>query len=123
MKKLILLLIATTFTFIGCQNKDKNAASGDAAFIKLSEEFLDGYLGWRPQYGVSLGYHQYDGKITDYSKTSLDAEVSRLKEFDKKLSEIDSVSLSTKKQYDWKILSSNIKREIFTFENLKVYTS
>jgi len=122
MKKIISLLMVMTFAFMGCNKTDKNAASGDAAFEKLSEEFLNSYLAWRPQYGVSLGYHQYDGKITDFSKASLAAEVSRLKEYDKKLSEIDLASLSAKKQFDWKILSYNIKREIFTFENLKIYT-
>jgi uncharacterized protein (DUF885 family) len=122
MKKIILLLFVSTFAFISCNKTDKNAASGDVAFEKLSEEFIDGYLAWRPQSGVSLGYHQYDGKIADYSKVSIDAEIARLKDFDTKFSEIDSASLSTKKYYDWKMLRSNIKRELFSFENLEVYT-
>ena len=122
MKKIILLLFASTFAFISCNKTDKNAASGDVAFEKLSEEFIDGYLAWRPQSGVSLGYHQYDGKIADYSKASIDAEIVRLKDFDTKFSEIDSASLSAKKYYDWKMLHSNIKRELFNFENFEVYT-
>lgn len=122
MKKIIFLLFVSTFAFIGCNKTDKNAASGDVAFEKISEEFIDGYLAWRPQSGVSLGYHQYDGKITDYSKASINSEIARLKDYEKKLSEIDSASLSTKKYYDWKILHSNIKRELFNFENLEVYT-
>ncbi len=121
MKKIILLLFASTFAFISCNKTDKNAASGDVAFEKLSEEFIDGYLAWRPQSGVSLGYHQYDGKIADYSKASIDAEIVRLKDFDTKFSEIDSASLSTKKYYDWKMLHSNIKRELLNFENFEVY--
>ena len=80
MKKIILLLFVSTFAFISCNKTDKNAASGDVAFEKLSEEFIDGYLAWRPQSGVSLGYHQYDGKIADYSKASIEAEVTSLKE-------------------------------------------
>jgi uncharacterized protein (DUF885 family) len=122
MKKIILLLFVSTFVFISCNKIDKNAASGDVAFEKLSEEFIDGYLAWRPQSGVSLGYHQFDGKIADYSKVSIDAEIARLKDFDTKFSEIDSASLSTKKYYDWKMLRSNIKRELFNFENLDLYT-
>ena len=122
MKKIILLLFVSIFAFISCNKTDKNAASGDVAFEKLSEEFIDGYLAWRPQSGVSLGYHQYDGKIADYSKASIDAEIVRLKDFDTKFSEIDSASLSAKKYYDWKMLHSNIKRELFNFENFEVYT-
>ena len=122
MKKIILLLFISTFAFISCNKTGKNADSGDVAFEKLSEEFISGYLAWRPQSGVYLGYHQYDGKITDYSKASIDSEIARLKDFDTKFSEIDSATLSTKKYYDWKMLRSNIKRELFGFENLDLYT-
>ena len=47
----------------------------DSVFVRLSEEFLDGYLAWRPQSGTYLGLHEYDGKVKDYSKSSLDAEL------------------------------------------------
>jgi uncharacterized protein (DUF885 family) len=117
MKKIILLLFVVIFAFIGCNKTDKNEG-----FEKLSEDYLKGYLDWRPQSGVYLGYHQYDGKITDYSKASIDAEIARLKDFDAKFSEIDSASLSTKEYYDWKLLRSNIKNELFSFVDLKVYT-
>lgn len=120
MKKYILLVLV--FAFFSCNKNDKNIASGDAAFEKLSEEYLKGYLDWRPQSGVALGLHEYDGKIADYSKSSIDAEIARLKDFDSKFSKIDSASLSTKQYYDWKMLRSNIKNELFSFEDLKVFT-
>lgn len=121
MKKIILLQFILIFTLIGCQKTEKITVSGDSDFQKLSEEYLNGYLAWRPQFGVRLGLHEYDGKITDYSKASIAAEIARLNEFGKKLSAIDSASLSTKKYYDWKILSSSIKNELFYFEDLKIY--
>ena len=122
MKKIIVLFFISTFTFIGCNQNKKETASGDENFQKISEEYLKGYLDWRPESGVSLGLHEYDGKLSDYSKTSLDNEVARLKEYDTKLSEIDSASLSTKIYYDWRILRSSIKKELFTIEDLKIYT-
>lgn len=114
MKKYILLVLV--FAFFSCNKTDKNQA-----FEKLSEDYLKGYLDWRPQSGVSLGLHEYDGKMADYSKKSLDAEIARLKDFDKKFSAIDSASLNTQEFYDWKLLRSNIKNELFSFEDLKVY--
>ncbi len=115
MKKHILLLVLTV-AFLGCNKTEKNED-----FEKLSEDYLKGYLDWRPQLGVALGLHEYDGKIADYAKASIDAEIARLKDFDKKFSEIDSASLDTKEYYDWKLLRSNIKNELFSFEDLKVY--
>lgn len=121
MKKYILILLV--FVLFGCKKTEqKSNSSEDIAFEKLSENYIKGYLDWRPGYGVYLGFHEYDGKSADYSKASIAAELTRLKEYDEKLSTIDSVSLSTKKYYDWKILRSNIKNEIFNFEDLKLFT-
>ena len=122
MKKIILLQFVLTLALAGCNKNDKNSAAGDAAFEKLSEEYLKGYLDWRPQSAVALGLHEYDGKLANYSKASIAAEEARLKEYEAKFSEIDSASLSTKKYYDWKMLRSNTKNELFSFEDLKIYT-
>ena len=122
MKKINLLFITLTIlTFISCNQAGKSGA-GDAAFEKLSEEYLKGYLTWRPQTGTYLGLHKYDGKITDYSKASIDAELARLKEYDQKFAEVDSASLSKKKYYDLQMLKLAVKNEIFGIEDLHYFT-
>ena len=109
-----------------CNNQDKNGTlkseNADKAFHQLSDEFLQGYLNWRPQGAVALGFHEYDGKIADFSKASLDNELQRLKDYDQRLSTIDTSSLSEKMFYDYRILQAAIKNEIFNFEDLKIYT-
>jgi len=121
MKKIILSLLI--LSFFSCNKTETKAEiTQDSTFKKLSEEYLKGYLDWRPGYGVYLGLHEYDGKTTDYSKASISAEVARLKDYDAKLAELDSASLSIKTYYDWKMLGSSIKNELFSFEDLKVYT-
>lgn len=119
MKKIILFQFVLLFSLISCT---KNTATGDAAFDKLSEDYIKGYLDWRPQSGVALGLHEYDGKLSNLGKASMAAEITRLKEYDQKLSTIDSASLSTKKYYDLKILKASIKNELYNFEDLKVYS-
>jgi uncharacterized protein (DUF885 family) len=122
MKKLTLLLIPFTVLFSCNQNsKSNSSSSGDAEFQKLSDNYLSGYLAWRPAAGVALGYHQYDGKVTDVSKASLDKELARLKDFDQKLSGTDTASLSPKMFYDFRILRSAIKNDIFAFEDIDAY--
>ena len=122
MKKFIHLLIPVAVLF-GCeQNKPvQSGISGDAAFQKLSDDYLNGYLAWRPANGVALGYHQYDGKVTDMSKESLGKELGRLKDFDQKLAATDTASLSPKMFYDFRILHSAIKNEILNFEDMGAY--
>ncbi len=110
-----------------CNNNDKNSnavetKSGDAAFKQISDSFITGYLAWRPQSAVALGYHEYDGKVTDYSKASLDNELKRLKDFDRQLNAVDTASLSTQNFFDLQLLKMGIKNEIFNFEDMKVYS-
>jgi uncharacterized protein (DUF885 family) len=123
MKKLILVLAVLAALLISCRENPKyiQSGSGDAAFQKLSDEFLDGYLAWRPEYAVYLGIHEYDGKITDFSKQSIDSELIRLKTYEQKFSAIDSASLSPEMYYDLRILLGALMNEIFNFEDLQIF--
>ena len=94
----------------------------DAAFARLADEYIAGYLAWRPQTGTSLGLHEYDGKVTDYSQASLRAELARLKSFDKRSGLLDANHLSQQAFYDYRILHSAIQREIFGFEQMRTYS-
>ena len=123
MQKLSLLLI---FLLAGCagpsRTSPKTATDTDAAFVHLTEEFLAGYLAWRPQTGTALGFHEYDGQVTDFSRASLDAELARLKSFNQRLGKLNAKRLSQPAFYDYRILRGAIKREIFRFEEMQEFT-
>src|SRR6266571_943724 len=117
MQKLLLFIVAVLVP--GCaklpQPNSSSHSDGDAAFDQLANEYMNGYLQWRPQAGTALGFHQYDGKVTDLSRPSLDAELARLKSFEQKLSAINVHTLSPQAAYDYRILRGAIGREIFGF--------
>ena len=117
----VILVLATA-----CNNNPDKAAgttgSADEAFGKLSDDYLNGYLAWRPQQAVSLGFHEYDGKVTDYSKASIDAELKRLKDYEQKLNAVDTTGLSPKMFYDYRILKLAIQSDIYNIEDFKYYT-
>ncbi len=94
----------------------------DQVFAKLAEDYIQGYLAWRPQTGTALGFHQYDGKVTDLSKASLDAELARLQSFDRRLAEMDAAQITPQAAYDYHILRGAIKREIFSFDQMQIYS-
>jgi uncharacterized protein (DUF885 family) len=124
MQKKQILICFSILILSGCQqnSKEKQPASADPGFQQLSENFLSGYLAWRPAAAVSLGFHEYDGKLTDMGKTSISNELARLKEYDQKLDALDTSALSEKMYYDYRILRNAIKAEIFNFEDMQVYT-
>lgn len=117
--------ITLALLLTGCaapQSPRSGASTGaDAAFTALAKEFLSDYLEWRPQMGTSLGLHQYDGKLTDYSRASIDRELARLRSYDKRLDAIDARQLSRRNHYDYRILQTAVKSEIFHFDEMAVY--
>src|SRR6266568_1847314 len=123
MKKFLLL---SALMLAGCarlpQPSSTAAKQGDATFAKVADEYLTGYLAWRPQTGTTLGLHQYDGQVTDFSQASLNAELARLKTFERRLRALATTDLSPEASYDYRILRGAIKREIFGFEQMQIYS-
>jgi uncharacterized protein (DUF885 family) len=99
-----------------------DAGSGDAALNQLADEYLTGFLAWRPLQAMQLGFHQYDGKLTDYSRASIDGELARLKEFDHRLDGIETATLSPQAYFDFRNLRSGIRRELFGLQEMGTYS-
>src|SRR5437016_11243928 len=93
----------------------------DSEYEAIAEEFIKGYFAARPLLGTAMGLHEYDGKITDYSRLALDAELSRLKRFEDRLREFDLDKLSQRQSIDLRILQGAIRKEIFQREAMSIY--
>jgi len=111
-----------TFCIVIARSSIGQAQNADASFTSLAEGYIQGYLAWRPQAGTTLGFHEFDGKMTDYSQASLGAELKRLQSFDKRLAELDPHQLSPRASYDYRILRGAVKREIFGFDQMQNYS-
>ena len=124
MQKTLNLFLSLAFIFTGCKqnSSDKLPGSSDASFQQLSESFISGYLAWRPQTAVSLGFHEFDGKLSDESKGSIDKELARLKDYNQKLEALDTNALSGKMFYDYRILKNAINTEIYNIQDFGIYT-
>ncbi len=130
--KLLFLTGTVVAVLAGCgpkQKTDQAAAAtdtttaGNTAFGTLAEAFIADYLAWRPQTGTYVGLHEYDGKVTDYSRASLDAELARLKDYRGRLAGLDTASLNGQDTYDYRLLRAAVDQEIFRFEDLGTYTT
>jgi uncharacterized protein (DUF885 family) len=122
MKTCLLLLLSLVACFQGLASEPSSGRTGgDRAFNRLADDYIAGFLAWRPQTGTSLGFHQYDGKVTDFSRPSLNAELARMRKFDDQLAAFNTNGLSAKAFYDYRILRSAIKRELFAFEEMAIY--
>ena len=97
------------------------AQTQDAEYEGVAEEYVKTYLAAHPLQGTALGFHEYDGKINDYSRLALDAELSRLRRFDDRLAKFDPAKLSPRQSIDLRILQAAVKRELFEMQDMSVF--
>ena len=94
------------------------AQTPDAEYEAVAEEYIKGYLTAHPLNATSLGFHEYDGKISDYSRLALDAELSRVRRFDDRLKKFDLEKLSARQSIDLRILQAAIKKQLFETQEM-----
>jgi uncharacterized protein (DUF885 family) len=115
-----ILLLAALYLFAQ-GNRGFAAEAEDGEYEAVAEEYIKGYLGAHPLEGTALGLHEYDGKITDYSRLALDAELSRLRRFDDRLNKFDRTKLSPRQSIDLRILQAAVKKDLFEMQEMSVF--
>ena len=117
----VLRLVGFTALALAMAGCTRPKVSPDVRFQKISNDYLEAHLAWRPAFGMGLGLHQYDGRISDFSRASLRAELRRLKQFDAELADFDPQPLGREAKIDYQLLQSLVRSEIFSFEKTDSY--
>ena len=116
--KLLLLIFLLTLCF---SRAALAAQAEDAEYDAVAEEYIKTYLAAHPLEGTALGLHEYDGKISDYSRLALDAEVNRLQRFDDRLKKFDPTKLSARQSIDLRILQAAVKKDLFEMQDMSIF--
>ncbi|MEO8664394.1 MAG: DUF885 domain-containing protein [Ignavibacteria bacterium] len=95
----------------------------DSDFEAMQEKFISEYLDLNPQYATSLGFHQYDGKISDNSLASINEEIAWYESYKQRLSEIDPSSLNKENYIGYKILWNEVNQSLFNLIERKSYAN
>ena len=119
MKSLPLILCAAVLSFPATlRAADQNR---DVDFEQVADEYIKGWLAAHPITATSLGFHEYDGRIADFTRLATDAELSRLKRFDERLAKFDPTKLNARNAIDLRILRAAIKKDLFEQQDLAIY--
>jgi len=84
-------------------------APADATYRKVAAEILDDLYARNPSYATSLGLHQYDGRLEDYSRVAVEDEVKAIAGFRSALEAIDPKSLTTTSRLDREFLLHSLE--------------
>ena len=94
--------------------KQQLAQATDAYFDQV-------YFHYAPSAGTMTGFHQYDGRLEDFSRPAIDAEIAALKSFEQRIESIqpDNSADDFVPRTDREIVLSNIRSQLLTLETIR----
>ena len=92
--------------------------SQNADLEKVADEYVKGWLAAHPLSATSLGFHEFDGRINDFTRLSIDAELSRLKRFDERMKKFDPGKLNAASGLQLRILMAAVRRDLFAIQDM-----
>ena len=96
-------------------------SSSQAAFDKLVDEYFDFHFQFHPTEGTQAGLHQYDGKLEDFSRAGMDAEIAGLQQFQKKFDSLSTKELSQESAGDMEVLASSIQGRLLELQSIQMW--
>ena len=113
----LLIQLSLFSSILFAREKTAPSTPPQAAFDKLVDEYFDFHFQFHPTEGTQAGLHQYDGKLEDFSRASVDAEIAGLQKFQENLSSIQSNQLSEESAGDLEVLTSAIQARLLELQN------
>ncbi|MBN8736078.1 MAG: DUF885 domain-containing protein [Xanthomonadales bacterium] len=104
----------------GAATKPAGTAAADQAFAHLADQYFDTfYLPTNPSAATSYGIHEYDGKLEDFSRAGIDAEVKALESWKARVGAVDPASLSLYVRGDRDLVLNNIRSSLLTLQAIR----
>ncbi len=87
----------------------------------LIDAYFDAELQAEPTFATRSGFHQFDDRVTDYSKASIKKRVSLLKTLLKRFEAIPKAKLKRLEQLDREIVVSHIRAVLLELEEIQMW--
>ena len=99
---------------------DAHSETPKQKFQRVSDEYFDQvYFVHQPTAGTIAGYHQFDVKLEDFSRQSIEAEVASLRAFEKQVDAIPAASLDPMTRGDRQMVLGQIHSRLLTLETIR----
>src|SRR5437762_13491094 len=104
MRRLRLLVVVL---IVGCtrQPEPQPERSAMPAFV---DDYFKALFEWSPSTATSIGFHEYDSRIEDYSAASVNRRIDKLKQLQSGLAQARGGRLAADEQIDAEILDDQI---------------
>ncbi len=94
-------------------------ASANADFARATEAFFHTYLADHPGFGVSLGYHEFDGRLPDVSRQGIERSIEHLREAERRFAAFAPEDLGFTEQLERDTLLLTIRSDLQGYLELR----
>lgn len=112
------LCLVVAFLLSGCTTTAPHK-SPDAALDRLTDDYLKHKFALSPLEAVALGLHDYDGHFGDYSRSAIDNQVARLREFQSHLNSFPEAKLTPEARLDLNLLRHDADKTLWAIERTR----
>jgi uncharacterized protein (DUF885 family) len=115
-------MLCLTVTFAAIASWAQTPATpASADFDKLVDEYFDFNFRFHPSQATAAGFHQYDGKLEDYSRSAVNAEIDGLNKLLVKVNAFQKSQLSSDAMGDYEVLQSTIESSLLELQNIQLW--
>ncbi len=92
----------------------------DKAFLQLADSYFDTYyFPTNPTMATADGLHAFDGKLEDYSRAGVEANIKTLQQWQAKVAAVDASKLGERVRGDRELVLNNIRSTLLTLQTIK----
>lgn len=117
--KLCFLLAAILLSLPLMAQTNTSPSGASTEWNKLVDEYFEQYFKLNPTQGTSVGFHQYDSQLEDYSRKGVEQQITFAKSFLAKLEQFDSKQLPFEERQDYELVMNNLKSTLLSLENIR----
>lgn len=97
------------------------SASSTSSFADLVDRYFADYAARNPSWATSIGFHQYDSKLEDYSRAAVMADLASKKRFLAEFNQIDDRHLGPTERTDRALVIHSIEAAILETESIRTW--
>ena len=96
------------------------ALDANAQFRALADQYFEqSTFAYNPTFGTMAGLHQYDSKLENYSRASVNAEIMTLRDFEKEFDDQPAFQMDQSTQADREMVLNDIRARLLTLQVIK----
>jgi uncharacterized protein (DUF885 family) len=122
MRRVLLLALATAGSLVLLRlQPSSSAGAAGPDFARFVDDYFEFRFRAQPSSGTQAGLHQYDDKLEDVSRASMEARIAGLKQLQSRLDAFDRSKLGFDDAIDAQALDGEIRGNLLSLDTLRVW--